>query len=130
MSIENNFNFEIIWFPSDSYPEQEFDKQVLYIESYYHEEINDIITRNIEEIEKMFSKFGLTFIFMPKVLQREDIKEFIVYNNPNENCEPKNISLKDITQVVTRSILSSSRNTAFVNVEKLNLPYSPGHKVS
>ena len=50
MSIENNFNFEIIWFPSDSYPEPEFDKQVLYIESCYHEEINYIITRNIEEI--------------------------------------------------------------------------------
>lgn len=33
----------------------------------------------------MFSKHGLKFIFIPKVLQREDIKEFIAYNNPNEN---------------------------------------------
>ena len=33
-------NSDIIWFPTDSFSNPTFDKQVLYIEHEYHEDIN------------------------------------------------------------------------------------------
>lgn len=122
---KTRYNSDIIWFPTDSFSNPTFDKQVLYIEQEYNEDINLFIRQNLAIIKQLFLQYGLDFIYLPEIIQQPNFKEFIAYNNPNETNFERPISIKNITGSVTKTILNASINTILVDVKTLKLPNSP-----
>lgn len=118
-------NTDIIWFPTDSFSNPTFDKQVLYIEEEYNEDINLFIRQNLSIIKQLFLQYDLEFIYLPNIIQQPNFKYFIAYNNPNETNFERPISIKNITGSVTKTILNASINTIFIDIKSLKLPNSP-----
>lgn len=118
-------NTDIIWFPTDSFSNPTFDKQVLYIEEEYNEDINLFIRQNLSIIKQLFLQYDLEFIYLPDIIQQPNFKYFIAYNNPNEANFERPISIKNITGRVTKTILNAAINTIFIDINTLKLPDSP-----
>lgn len=118
-------NTDIIWFLTDSFSNPTFDKQVLYIEEEYNEDINLFIRQNLSIIKQLFLQYDLEFIYLPDIIQQSNFKYFIAYNNPNETNFERPISIKNITGSVTKTILNAAINTIFIAINTLKLPNSP-----
>ncbi|MDD2437896.1 MAG: hypothetical protein PHG27_04290 [Massilibacteroides sp.] len=116
---------DIIWFPTDSFSNPTFNKQVLYIEQEYNEDINLFIKQNLAIIKQLFLQYDLDFIYLPEIIQQPNFKEFIAYNNPNETNFERPISIKNITGSVTKTILNAAINTIFIDKKTFKLPNSP-----
>lgn len=125
INSKTKYNSDIIWFPTDSFSNPTFDKQVLYIEQEYHEDINLFIRQNLSIIKQLFLQYDLEFIYLPDIIQQSNFKYFIVYNNPNETNFERPISIKNITGSVTKTILNAAINTIFIDINTLKLPNSP-----
>ncbi len=127
MNIDSKIipNSDIVWFPTDSFSNPTFDKQVLYIEQEYNDDINLFICQNFKKIKDIFSQYELEFIYLPDIIQQPNFKDFIAYNNPNETNFERPISIKNITGSVTKTILNAAINTIFIDIKTLKLPNSP-----
>lgn len=55
---------------------------VYYIEPYYHEKLNRAIEKNFQSIEKSFEQKGLSFVYLPKLLNDKHFNEVLDYNRP------------------------------------------------
>jgi hypothetical protein len=125
IDYKTRYNTDIIWFPTDSFSNPTFDKQVLYIEQEYNEDINLFIRQNLSILTQLFLQYDLEFIYLPEIIQLPNFKEFIAYNNPNETNFERPISIKNITGSVTKTILNAAINTIFIDIKTIKLPNSP-----
>jgi len=55
---------------------------VYYIEPYYHEKLNRAIEKNFQSIEKSFEQKGLSFVYLPKLLNDKHFNKVLDYNRP------------------------------------------------
>lgn len=56
--------------------------QVFYIENGYNEAVNDFICNHYGELQSMFSRIGMEFVYLPYLLRENDVEAKVRYYAP------------------------------------------------
>ncbi|MCL1934212.1 MAG: hypothetical protein FWF53_10440 [Candidatus Azobacteroides sp.] len=102
--------------------------QVIYIESYFNKELNRFITANYDEVCKLFKDIGLTFIYLPKIIENTNY-DTIRYLYPFLNKEDIILNKTDAQTIIDELLLYRKNEEHRIGRDGIPQLFSPYYAI-